>query len=40
MGATGAEFGKTPEQSLKRLLVVCFVLFFIAFVIRFLYRLV
>ena len=40
MGATGAEFGKTSEQSLKRLLVVCLFCFFITFVIRFLDRLV
>ena len=45
MGAIGAEFGKTSEQSLKRLLIVClfvffFFLFFIVFAIRFLHRLV
>ena len=39
MGATGAEFGKTWEQSLKRFLTVLFC-FFIVFVTRFLHRLV
>ena len=39
MGATGVEFGKTWEQSLKGFLTVLF-FFFIVFVTRFLYRLV
>ena len=40
MGAIGADFGKTLGAELKKISGYLFVLFFIVFVIRFLYRLV